>query len=314
MTAYESARTFIYRHARPLDLARWQYHFEGGSREAVLRALSRYQNADGGFGHALEPDCWNPDSAPVQTCRAVELLQEIDFDDATHPIAQGMLRHLASGEHFRDGQWLYSIPTNDDHPHAIWWSYDPNAAPDYNPTAALAGFLLRFSAPDSPLHERGDSIARQAVSAYLATPDRFEMHAVRCYMTLLNALESLPTPPVDPAPLKSALAAHIAALVAGSMERWRTDYVCTPSWFLDRRDSFLAAPLREAAEAECRMLLETQLPDGAWSIPWHWALDYPEQWPISKCWWRANGVIQNLLFLREFAPQALLNEAGIPIV
>lgn len=63
--ALKKARTFIYRNARPLDLARWQYHFEGGSKEAVLTTLAAYQNEDGGFGHALEPDSWNPNSSPI---------------------------------------------------------------------------------------------------------------------------------------------------------------------------------------------------------------------------------------------------------
>jgi hypothetical protein len=56
MTTFEQARAFIYKNARPLDLTRWQYHFENGSREAVLNVLSYYQNTDGGFGHALKAD------------------------------------------------------------------------------------------------------------------------------------------------------------------------------------------------------------------------------------------------------------------
>ena len=82
MNTYQIARTFIYRNARPLDIARWQYHFDGGSKEAVLTALAAYQNEDGGFGHALEPDCWNPNSAPIQTWTATEVLREIDFTDS----------------------------------------------------------------------------------------------------------------------------------------------------------------------------------------------------------------------------------------
>jgi len=53
-STYTRARAFIYRNARSLDIARFQYHFENGSREAVLAALAAYQNGDGGFGHALE--------------------------------------------------------------------------------------------------------------------------------------------------------------------------------------------------------------------------------------------------------------------
>lgn len=42
MTTYEKEGAFIYRDARPLDFARWHYHF----------ALAAYQNKVGGFGHA----------------------------------------------------------------------------------------------------------------------------------------------------------------------------------------------------------------------------------------------------------------------
>lgn len=63
MNTFQKAKKFIYRNAKPLDLARWQYHFENGSMEAVLIALSHYQNDDGGFGHALEADAWNPNSS-----------------------------------------------------------------------------------------------------------------------------------------------------------------------------------------------------------------------------------------------------------
>ncbi|MGN1346464.1 MAG: hypothetical protein ACI4V1_06740 [Eubacteriales bacterium] len=38
---YKKAGSFLYRNARPLDLARWQYHFENGSRAAVVTALKK---------------------------------------------------------------------------------------------------------------------------------------------------------------------------------------------------------------------------------------------------------------------------------
>ena len=38
--AYHRARRFVYKNARPLELAKWQYHFENGSREAVLETLA----------------------------------------------------------------------------------------------------------------------------------------------------------------------------------------------------------------------------------------------------------------------------------
>ena len=95
---YEQARNFIYKNARPLDIARWKYLFENGSEEDILIALSVYQNEDGGFGNALEPDYWNPNSSPVQTWVATEIIKEINLNDKNHPIIQGILNYLSSGK------------------------------------------------------------------------------------------------------------------------------------------------------------------------------------------------------------------------
>lgn len=54
--AFETSRRFVETTARPLEVGRFYYHFEGASDESVLAALGEYRNADGGFGHALEPD------------------------------------------------------------------------------------------------------------------------------------------------------------------------------------------------------------------------------------------------------------------
>ncbi len=53
---YAEIRLWMYRNARQIELALWQYYFENGSQESVLAALAMYQNADGGFGNALEAD------------------------------------------------------------------------------------------------------------------------------------------------------------------------------------------------------------------------------------------------------------------
>ena len=123
MNTFEKAQNFIYRNARPLDLARWQYHFENGSQEAVLKALAAYQNQDGGFGHGLEADSFNPDSSPIQTWTATEILREVGVTDGKNPVIQKILAYLESGADFDAvrKQWLNTIPSNNEYPCAIWW-------------------------------------------------------------------------------------------------------------------------------------------------------------------------------------------------
>ncbi|MCR3905876.1 MAG: hypothetical protein NUK62_02435, partial [Tenericutes bacterium] len=55
----------IYHYGRPLEEARVKHLFFEGPANDVLKELSRFQNPDGGFGHGLEPDLWNPNSSPI---------------------------------------------------------------------------------------------------------------------------------------------------------------------------------------------------------------------------------------------------------
>jgi hypothetical protein len=61
----ESAQTFILSNARLLERHLFAYLFQGGDRQKALTALLAYQNEDGGFGNALEPDKRTKTSQPI---------------------------------------------------------------------------------------------------------------------------------------------------------------------------------------------------------------------------------------------------------
>ncbi|MCX3060503.1 hypothetical protein [Streptomyces beihaiensis] len=74
------AEAFIWSTARVLEQRRFEYHFLGGTRaaaDAVETALDAYRNADGGYGHALEPDLRGPVSQPLHTAHALRVLDSI---------------------------------------------------------------------------------------------------------------------------------------------------------------------------------------------------------------------------------------------
>jgi len=52
----QKAQDFIWCNARLIERYLFTLLFANGSREPVLAALRAYQNEDGGFGNALEPD------------------------------------------------------------------------------------------------------------------------------------------------------------------------------------------------------------------------------------------------------------------
>ena len=83
MTDLVAARRFVLANARLLDTHRAAHAFDGASREPVLATLAAYRNADGGFGHGLEPDIRAPHSETTSTLHALEVLAEVDASD--HP-------------------------------------------------------------------------------------------------------------------------------------------------------------------------------------------------------------------------------------
>ena len=137
----DAAQTFIWRNARVIDRHRFAYLFEGGDAQPVIDALQAYRNADGGFGHALEPDGRGPDSQPLHSYVALQLLDEIGrFAD---PLVAELLDYFVSVT-TPDGGLPSDIPTEREYPHAPWWSVgDGTPRGSLLPTAGIVGLLLK---------------------------------------------------------------------------------------------------------------------------------------------------------------------------
>lgn len=302
MSTFEKARKFVYRNARPLDFARWQYHFENGSAESVLSALAVYQNEDGGFAHGLEPDSFNPNSAPIQTWQATEILEEINFTDSSHPVIQGILRYLASGADFdkEHGQWLNVVPSNNDYPCAIWWTYGENGSEfKYNPTACLAGFIIRFADKDSELYLQGCEIAKQAFDWFTKNAPFDESHITNCFIRLYEYLTSANGRLVDMELFKAKLKEQVNANICRDTQKWSKEYVALPSSFIQSKNSIFYKDNAILLEEECRLIKETQLVDGSYPLPWTWYNDY-EEFKVSENQWKGAIAVNNMLILKEF--------------
>lgn len=300
-TVFERARTFIYRNARPLDLVRFQYHFENGSKERVLEVLTYYQNEDGGCGHAVEADCWNPNSIPLHSGTAGDIIREIDFEDAAHPFIQGLLKFYGSGKYFDGKHWDITVESNNHYPHAPWWHTDSVSAchTDYNGTAQIAGFIIRYADRNSDLFKLGIRIAKEAIEA-LSSEEIADMHTCTCYVRMAELIEKAGAVNLIPYNyLKEKLHKSVNRLIVKDKTKWG-GYICKPSQFMMSRESEYYAANKDMAEYECEFITETQLDDGSWDISWKWD-DYPDEWSISKTWWKSHVIILNLLYLKGFS-------------
>lgn len=115
--------------------------FEGGSSRPVEVALRPYQNADGGFGGALEPDLRGPESEPVPVWTALSVLDEVGR--LKRPIVPPIVRYLESISGVTSGV-PFVLHAASTHPQAPWWETRPGRQPaSLNPTAGICGPLYK---------------------------------------------------------------------------------------------------------------------------------------------------------------------------
>jgi hypothetical protein len=133
----ESAETFIWNNARLLERKLFSFLFRGGERQPVIAALSAYQNEDGGFGNALEPDKRTPSSQPIDQEFALRILDDVGFDAAITERICDFLMSITTNE----GGVPFVLPSVRDAPRADWWNTEDNPPASINPTASIAGLL-----------------------------------------------------------------------------------------------------------------------------------------------------------------------------
>jgi hypothetical protein len=284
--AFVAAERFIQAEARLLEQRLFATCFRGAPPSGVVDALRGYRNADGGFGHGLEPDKRCPASLPVDVEVAIEALATAGTADA------GLLGpacdFLAAVADRVDagGAVPLVFPVIEDYPRAEHWS-DWAYPPGVNPTAGLAGLLhrLQFAHP-----------WRDAATAYCwrvleddPLPD--DVHALAEVLVFLSHV-----------PDRERAARHAAAVVAHlpGREMYHLDpdapgYGLTPLRMAPAPDAPWRSLFTDAQiDGHLDRLLANQQEDGGWPITW----DPPSA--ASRLEWRGKVTLEAVRTLRAY--------------
>jgi hypothetical protein len=134
-----AAAAFVADDARVLDRRRFQRLFQDGPASAVRDAVAAYRNQDGGFGHALEPDCRAPGSQPAATEMALRIMHETDaWDEA---LVRGACDWLATVAPAEGGAAFVEAGPLKGWPHAPWWVPEEGHPASLVATGLMAGTL-----------------------------------------------------------------------------------------------------------------------------------------------------------------------------
>lgn len=271
--AVANAGRFIEKDGRDIEQALFAYHFREGSRDQLIETLGRYQNADGGFGHGLEPDIRAPDSNPFATELALLICLQAGVS-TDHSLLGRTVRYL-EGTQDEDGGWRVS-PAVYEHPLAPWfaaWEW-----PDLNPACTTSGLLRELGLGSERLHARVEALFERMADPYDLLEGDF--YAVRPYAYYFL--------PEWPHPLRELyvlgvlwwlIRQHARGELADAAHFFA--YVRNPETYTGR-----LMPERILTEELDRLQAE-QSEDGGWASPYD-----PH--------WRGWTTVQNLLVLRRF--------------
>ena len=278
----DAARRFVDTAGRLLDQRLFAVLFDGGDPGDVVAALLTYRNADGGFGHGLEPDKLAPASQPLDV--------EIAFDHLTAAGASAS-EIVASAcdwiETVADASGAVPIllPTIVGHPRAAHFANDRYPA-GVNPTAAIAAHAHALGAEHAWV-ERATEYCLAEIEADRAPA---EAHDLLCLTKLLAAVP-------DHRRAERLAPVIRSALDTASFMNFAVDaasYGLTPLEFAPSPASFAHGWFLEDHLADHLDALEDgQQPDGGWPITW-------EPPPGSEHAWRAIRTVVAARTLRAY--------------
>jgi hypothetical protein len=282
----ERAADFIWRNARLVDRQRFAYLFSGGPSAPVVAAIQAYQNADGGFGNALEPDKRCPDSQPVDVEVALRVLDDLSDEAVWHDRLVARVIDFLTGITTPEGGIPFVLPSVRAYPRAPWWEADDHPPASPNPTAAIVGLLLKHDV-QHPWVERATDYCWRMISEGSTE----EVHELAVILTFLENVPDRRRAELELNRIGARLfAANLVELdpEATGYVRKPLDWAPTPkSWCRRLFDDQIIAAHLDA-------LISRQQSDGGWTISW------PPVSPLVELEWRGFVTVEALKTLRGY--------------
>ena len=304
--SFSRAREFLSQNARPIERALYRFHFENAPASEVRTALAAFQNEDGGFGHALEPDFWLPASSAIATSLGFQYLRDAGVP-ARDPMVRAAARWTQAAFERTLDRWPAVPHAVNDWPHAPWWTWTEPGNPGFtaNPGVEFVAHLWRYREAVDPAFLSEITARAQELIARL--PAQPEMHDLICIIRLAE------TPSV-PANLRNQAANCVRragpAIVAREPQAW-AGYGVKPLMLAPRANSLLAPLLRDAVAANLEFEINRQDTDGSWAPNWNWSGLFAADWPKAEREWKGVLTLQVLLTLRSYGSLSAVEHEAV---
>jgi len=277
----DAAVTFIAANARVLDRRRFERLFQGGGATPVRDAVAAYRNADGGFGHALEPDIRDPASQPAANEMAFRIMDETgSWDDE---LVQGACDWLESVAPAEGGAAMVN-PSVTDWPHAPWWVPVDGHPASLIQTGMIAG-TLHARGVSHPWLDRATEMMWARLTE-VTSPGAYDMFGILRFLQHVPDRDRARRVFERVGPL--ILSQNLVAL-----DPEAPGEVHSPLDFAPDPDSLARALFdKPVIEAHLDHLAHGQCDDGGWTFNW------PAWAPAAELDWRGFLTVDALRILR----------------
>ena len=298
---FERARTYLKTQARPTERTLFEHSFENGSVEAVLTHLEKFQNTDGGFGNALEPDMRSPSSSALATEIGLGIMAELGVS-SDHIMVRGAVGYALDSLDEDTKTWRVAPLDVNEHPHASWWhDAEGSLARTFDnylvtPRAGIIAYLYAYAdlVPPDWLEE--------VAEATLTTVKGMDDEKFGGGGDVLNYIRKLAEAQGLPEQEKDWLVPRVRKLadrvVARYPKQWTT-YCAPPLKLAPTPEAITAAVLADCLPTHLDYLIAQQSPQGYWDVTWEWG-DYLDVWEDAKAEWRGILIMEALTSLKAY--------------
>lgn len=264
--------------ARPFDRAKWNYLFNNGDKNDIVREMLKYQNSDGGFGNGFEADMLLPLSAAIPTAEAI--FQSYDYDlNCNSSWFQSILSYFENSVQNIPKYWEDCPKEAMNYPHAPWWNYEPYMIFSPNPCAVVASAFIRYGTEKQ--RNLGLKIAEDCF-ALLKGADFCGDHDSLNIMTLIEQLSAIASPLITEE-IIAAMKRRITGNVCFDSGKWH-EYYFQPLDFVASPKSMWYSVVEKGIEDNIDFWLDNIGPEGVWHPNFSWGMDTEVAKQVTENW------------------------------
>lgn len=268
----------MHANARPYDTAKWDYLFNKGKKDDIVKEMLKYQNADGGMGSGFEADILCPLSAAIPTAEAIFQAYEYDLDCNSQWFGR-ILNYFESTVQNIPSFWEEIPKEAMDYSHAPWWNYMPCIKFSPNPCAVIASALIRYGTDNQKT--LGYNIANDCFKLLLGNDACME-HDTLNIQALVEQLIAIDSPLITDE-IITATKKRILENTCFDVSQYN-NYYFTPLDYVFSPDSMWYDTVKHGIEQTIDFWLDSINNEGVWTPNFAWGVDNDISNKVTRNW------------------------------